>query len=59
MQYQQIQGSAYSSSPSANTTNAKKQVRSNGRIDILGPTVEQQFAMYDKIPARALHFAMP
>ena len=23
---------------------------SNGRIDILGPTVEQQFAMYDKIP---------
>ena len=24
--------------------------QSNGRIDILGPTVEQQFAMYDKIP---------
>jgi hypothetical protein len=24
---------------------------SNGRVDILGPSVEAQFAMYDKIPA--------
>jgi len=23
----------------------------NGRVDIIGPTVEQQFALYDKIPA--------
>ena len=52
MQHQQIHGSAYSSKPSPNATNAnaKKHVRPNGRIDILGPTVEQQFAMYDKIP---------
>jgi hypothetical protein len=33
---------------SANQSNQANQ--SNGRIDILGPTVEQQFAMYDKIP---------
>jgi hypothetical protein len=54
MQHQQIHGSAYSSKPSANATNVnantKKHVKPNGRIDILGPTVEQQFAMYDKIP---------
>jgi hypothetical protein len=52
MQHQQIHGSAFSSKPlpNATTANAKKHVRPNGRIDILGPTVEQQFAMYDKIP---------
>ena len=55
MQHQQISGSTYSSKPSTNghgqtAPNARKHIRSNGRIDILGPTVEQQFAMYDKIP---------
>lgn len=50
MQYQQIQGSTYSSKPSNVPTNARKPAHSNGRIDILGPNIEQQFAMYDKIP---------
>ena len=55
MQHQQIHGSTYSSKPSSNVAssnapNARKHLRPNGRIDILGPTVEQQFAMYDKIP---------
>jgi len=53
MQYQQVQGSTFSSKPS--NANANANVRShytqaNGRIDILGPNIEQQFAMYDKIP---------
>jgi len=42
MQHQR--GSAVYSNPNA------KYVKSNGRIDILGPNIEQQFAMYDKIP---------
>ena len=35
---------------SNNSNSNANHVKSNGRIDILGPTVEQQFAMYDKIP---------
>jgi hypothetical protein len=35
---------------SNNANSNANHVKSNGRIDILGPTVEQQFAMYDKIP---------
>lgn len=54
MQYQQIQGSTFSSKPSTasstNPLNKNHRTWANGRIDILGPTVEQQFAMYDKIP---------
>jgi hypothetical protein len=50
MQYQQIQGSTYSSKPSNVSSGARKPLHSNGRIDILGPNIEQQFAMYDKIP---------
>lgn len=50
MQYQQIQGSTYSSKPSNVSSNKHKPTHSNGRIDILGPNIEQQFAMYDKIP---------
>lgn len=56
MQYQQVQGSFSSKPSNANAnTNTNTNVRShhtqaNGRIDILGPNIEQQFAMYDKIP---------
>ena len=53
MQHQQIHGSTYSSKPtnvSSSSSHSRKPTKSNGRIDILGPTVEQQFAMYDKIP---------
>jgi hypothetical protein len=46
---QQTHGSSYSHNGS-NGSNGSKPIKSNGRIDILGPTVEQQFAMYDKIP---------
>jgi len=47
MQYQRVPGSSNSNSNS--NTNIRSHY-ANGRIDILGPTVEQQFAMYDKIP---------
>ena len=49
---QQTHGSSYSHNGSngSNGSNGNKPIKSNGRIDILGPTVEQQFAMYDKIP---------
>jgi hypothetical protein len=53
MQHQQIQGSTFSSKPSTAASagnNKNHRTWANGRIDILGPTVEQQFAMYDKIP---------
>ena len=53
MQYQQVQGSTFSSKPSNANTNANVRshyTQANGRIDILGPNIEQQFAMYDKIP---------
>ena len=53
MQYQQVQGSTFSSKPSSANTNANVRshyTQANGRIDILGPNIEQQFAMYDKIP---------
>jgi len=44
--HKQTHGSAYSRNSVAKTHHNT----ANGRIDILGPTVEQQFAMYDKIP---------
>jgi hypothetical protein len=48
---QQRNASNMKTNTNTNTnTNARKHLKSNGRIDILGPTVEQQFAMYDKIP---------
>jgi hypothetical protein len=50
MQHQQIHGSTYSSKPTNVSSSGRKPAHSNGRINILGPTVEQQFAMYDKIP---------
>ena len=50
MQYQQIQGSTFSSKPVATVASKNNNNRANGRVDILGPNIEQQFAMYDKIP---------
>lgn len=53
MQYQQVQGSTFSSKPAMATntnTNIRSHISANGRVDILGPNIEQQFAMYDKIP---------